>query len=415
MSSSYLTLICNNRRYRSLFLASSISLIGDWFGHIAIFTLLTEIGNSTGASALALALVFVLRQLPILLCSPLSGLAADTFPKGRILIASDLVRAACAGLLILSPFVGSSIYIYALLLVSALGTSFFDPARSAILPEVVERDQIVTASALGSMLWSIAMVVGSALGGITVEAVGWRGALAVDGLSYLASAYFVSRLGAKNRGPSLNESFTTPTIGQLINLLRYNKQIRALTLIKAWIGIGGGAYLLLVIFGQKIFTFGEKGALGISALYIARALGALLGPVWGRSLTRNALPKMRNLIVLGIILFSLSYASLGITDHWCGALVAVFFAHFGMSLVWVFSSVMLQIEAPAEYRGRIFGFELGMHILILSLSMLAYGYLLDLGILTPQGAAVTIGATTLLAAVWWCNSLRLWNGDKYLE
>ena len=409
MTKPFLTLIRTNHRYRSLFIASSTSAIGDWFGHIAIFALLAEMGNSTfEAAALALAWVFVLRQLPVLMCAPLAGLAADTFPKARILIASDLVRAMSAALLLVAPFVTSSLYVYLLLFISALATSFFEPARSAITPELVEPEEIVTASALGSMMWSIAMVVGSALGGLTVEAFGWRVALAVDGFSYLLSAFFVSRIALNATSTTTEALPAPPTIRQLVNLLISDERIRALSLVKAWAGIGGGAYLLLVIFGQKIFTLGEKGALGISVLYIARASGALLGPVIGRHVAKNDLSKMRQIIVIGVILFSLSYASLGITSHWSAALIAVFFAHLGMSLTWVFSSVMLQIEAPPGFRGRIFGFELGMHILIASISMLIYGYLLDAEILSPQGAALTIGATSLSAAVWWWYALKRW-------
>src|SRR6478752_5997237 len=190
------SLLRRNRDFRRLFLASVISLGGDWFLFVALGGLVLEV---TG-EATAVGIMIFAQEIPIFLATPWAGWLADRLDRRRLMIACDLARTGiCFAFLLVGP---SNLWLaYVLLACLSLFAAVFDPAQSAALPNVVDPEDLPTANALGGSLWGTMLAVGAALGGVVAAIFGRDVAFIVDAVSFALSAVFL--LG-------VHRSFATP-------------------------------------------------------------------------------------------------------------------------------------------------------------------------------------------------------------
>src|SRR4030095_12002289 len=142
----YIELLRNNRAFRQLWLGQVVSQMGDWFNTIALYTIILQL---TG-SGRDVGLLLVARFLPSFLFGPISGVIADRFSRQRIMIVSDLLRGAgvLGFLFVRRP---DQLWIIYVLTVFQLGLStFFEPAKTAAIPSIVEDPELVAANAIPS-------------------------------------------------------------------------------------------------------------------------------------------------------------------------------------------------------------------------------------------------------------------------
>ena len=158
----YVSLIRLNPNYRSLWFGEIISLFGDWFNLIASAALISHL---TG-SGLAVGALFVIRMLAPFLVSPIAGVFADRYNRKRLLIALDLSRAIIVLGFLFVRDVNQVWLLYALTALQLGISGFFYPARNALLPDIVSRNELGTANALSSGTWSVMLALGAAVGGI---------------------------------------------------------------------------------------------------------------------------------------------------------------------------------------------------------------------------------------------------------
>jgi MFS family permease len=180
------------RNFRSVFAAQTISVIGDGITPVALtFAVLGLTGSGTD-----LGLVLAAQALPLALLSLVGGVWADRLRRERVMIASDLVRAAVqltAAALLLS----GTARVWHLALLAALhgaAEAFFRPAAGGLLPQIVPPAHLQPANALLGMADNFGWFVGPAIAGVLVAWMGTGGAVAVDGLTFLVSAALLSRL-----------------------------------------------------------------------------------------------------------------------------------------------------------------------------------------------------------------------------
>lgn len=391
--------------------------MGDWFNLIAIFTVLSQVHSS---AASVMGGVLIIKQLPFMLVSPFAGVVADRFSRRSVMMLTDLARALVVLLLLLTPLIPSLWFVYPLLIIQAVLSAFFEPARSALLLDVVDGKDLVTANALGSIVWSTTLVVGAGLGGLATELFGWQLALVIDSASYLLSAFMITgiavdsdKLRHTNRrfGIRVMLAYGFGDLKEFSAYLRSDVRVRVLTFVKTIYGIGGAMVLMLTVFGQNVYGLGKSGALGITVLYSARGLGALAGPVLLRYLSKGRPHLMRESMFYCFIILSLSYMAFSFCNNIWLAALCVALAHMMGGSIWFLSTSLLQIETKPTLRGRVFGFELGLFTLSFSLSTLLYGFIMDHGVLTPQQACFVLGASWLIPAVWWYYTKRIWGYD----
>src|SRR3954452_10676405 len=152
----------SNRNFRLLFFGQTVSQLGDWFNSVAVFALLLDL---TG-SATAVAWMMIVQFLPIAIVGPLAGVVVDRVDRRRLMISADLFR----GLLVLGLLlVRRREHVWLAYVVMALTVSaqaFFEPARTATIPNVTTREQLMPANALSSATWAAMRAIGASVGGL---------------------------------------------------------------------------------------------------------------------------------------------------------------------------------------------------------------------------------------------------------
>ena len=187
----YWQLLRENRNYARLYFARVVSLFGDWFNLLAVLALLRAIGHE-GAGVFGG--IFIAKSVANLVMLPFSGVIVDRLSRRKVMILSDLGRALVVGLMFLVFWFPSIWLVYGLLLLQSALSAFFEPARSALLPDIVLKRELTAANALGAATWSTMLAIGSATGGIFTEIFGWEWALVVDIGTYIFSAYLLLKI-----------------------------------------------------------------------------------------------------------------------------------------------------------------------------------------------------------------------------
>ena len=168
-------------------MAQVISLTGDWFNTIASVIIV----NRYSASGLALGGLFIARALPPFLLGPVAGVVADRFDRRKVLVLSDVLRAGIVLCFLLVDRPERLWLLYVLTVLQFSVSAFFEPARAALVPALVENAELLTANTLSSITWSAMLTLGGAIGGLTASLFGVRVSLVVDAASFLISAGLV--------------------------------------------------------------------------------------------------------------------------------------------------------------------------------------------------------------------------------
>jgi len=400
---SYLAILRRNRNFRLLYIGQTISQLGDWFNAVAIFALLLDL---TG-SATAVAWMMIVQFMPVAIVGPLAGVVVDRVDRRRLMIVTDLLRGSLVLALLLIHRRDQVWIAYLVMAVIVGAQAFFEPARTATIPNVTSAEELLPANALSSATWSAMLALGASIGGVVTAVAGRNVAFAVNAASFFASAFFIARTRYESTPPILPRPIgllALTGISDLVDGLRYVRQqshVGALMLVKAGWGLAGGVLLLLTIFGQRVFPIGGSSAAGIGVLYGARGVGAGLGPIALRWILGQQPRRLRRAIGPAYFMVGVFYVALaGAPTLWLAAL-CVLCAHFGGSILWVFSTVLLQMEVPDRFRGRVFATELALVTLMSSASSYWTGHQLDQAGWPPRTLAFTLGVLFCVPGTLW--------------
>jgi MFS family permease len=407
----YIELLRNNRAFRQLWLGQVVSQMGDWFDTIALYTMIL---NLTG-SGRDVGLLLVARFLPSFVFGPLSGVLADRFNRRTIMIVSDLLRAVVVLGFLLVRRADQLWIIYVLTVLQLALSTFFEPAKTAVIPSIVSDRELVAANAISSVTWSAMLTLGAAIGGVITGLLGTEIAFVLDSMTYLLSAALIASVRFPKRPERVKGKLTVGTalgITETIDGARYVKhrpRILALLLVKPAWGLGGGILTLLPVFGEKIFPVGKSAATGIGVLFAARGIGTAVGPIVARRVAGEGKKRMLTTIGISFLIGGLGYIAFGTTPSFIVALIVLGLAHTGGSILWVFSTVMLQREVEDGFRGRVFAAELALLTLTMAASNYTTGELLDRFQLSPRLVTVSIGILFLIPGLVWLVTQRWWD------
>lgn len=344
--------------------------------------------------------MMVVQLLPIAIVGPMAGVIVDRHDRRRIMIGADLVRGvAILGLLLAdSP---STVWLaYAAVAVSVGATGFFEPARSSTIPMIVGGDDLVRANALSTATWSAMLAVGASLGGLVTALVGRDAAFLINSLSFFVSAILIAGI----RMPARQPRETHGGFRELIEGLAYMRAhpaVGSVALVKGGWSIAGGALLLLTVFGGRIFPIGGSAAAGIGVLYAARGVGAAGGALLVNQIVGRDPQRLRRAVGPAYFAAGTAYATLAIAPNIWSAAATVVAAHVFGSLLWVASSVMLQLSVPDRYRGRVFAAELfAVTVMQSAISVVTAGAM-EWGGIDPRLMAIVIGGLMWLPGIAW--------------
>lgn len=406
-----LELLRRNRDFRQLWLGQVVSQLGDWFDTIAVYTLVLRLTGSKSA----VGLVLVARFLPAIFLGSLSGIVADRFSRRTVMVASDLSRAVVVLGFLFVRRPEDLWLLYTLTVLQLALSSFFEPAKSAAIPSVVSPRELLSANTVTSVTWSSMLALGAAAGGEVAGHFGTDAAFVIDSLTYLASAALILRVRVPRRPPrpktrlTLDKALGITDTLEGVRYVRGRPRVFALMLVKfAW-GVGGGILTLLTIYGEAVFPVGGSAARGIGALYTARGVGTAFGPVVARRLVGGRPGAMQKAIGVAFVVGGLFYIGLGAAPTFLWALAAVALAHAGGSVLWIYSTVLLQQEVADEFRGRVFAAEMAMLTAALAASNYATGEALERFGVHPRAVAVALGILFILPGIVWLLTERWWD------
>ena len=413
---AYLRLVRRNHNFRRLWAAQIVSEIGDWFYSLAIYSLLLQLTGQARSVGMAL----VLQVIPQTLFGPLSGIVNDRIRRKRVMITSDLARAVIVFAMLLVRSRSTVWLVYPLLFLESVMWAFFEPARTAVIPNITSEEDLILANTLSSTTWSLNLVAGAALGGIALALLGRTASFALNALSFLVSAFFLGRMhfeephAASASKLRVRELLDYSPLLAGLRYVRRDARLFATVLVKTGLAQMGVSWVLFTVMGQRVFPLRwpglepQRGAvLGMSFLMGARGVGALFGPLGAARWAGHRESRLRLGILFGFLAVALGYGVLGIAGSLWAACFWVVLGHCGGSTVWVFSTTLLQLNTEDKFRGRVFSAELGLSMLTLAVGAYLAGSLIDRGI-EPRTVAVGTGLAMLDPASLWAWMLRLW-------
>lgn len=337
-----------HHNYRLWFAGQVVSLIGTWMQSVAqgwVVYLLT-------GSKLALGTIAFMGTVPTLFLMLPAGAIVDRVPKRSLLLVTQAIMMVLALILTALAATGTLQVWHLGLLALALGVtqSFDAPTRQAMVAEIVEdRRDLMNAIALNSTMFNLARVVGPAIGGLVLAALGPAWCFGLNALTFLAVLVALWRMRLPSRPVA---SLRQPIMRQVaagLSYIRNEPPVRTMITLVGVSSLFGTSYVVLLpAFAADVLRAGEA---GLGALNAAVGGGALVGSLtvasFGRFRRKGLLLTVGSLLFpIGVILFSLS-RTLPLS---MAALAVV-----GWSVVTQNATIntLIQSMCPDELRGRV--------------------------------------------------------------
>ncbi len=400
--SNYLSFLQLRPKFRSLWLAQVISLTGDWFNTIASVIIV----NRYAASGLAVGGLFIARALPPFLLGPVAGVVADRFDRRKVLILSDVLRAGIVLCFLLVDRPERLWLLYVLTVLQFSVSAFFEPARAALVPALVETDELLTANTLSSITWSAMLTLGGAIGGLTASLFGVRVSLIVDAASFLASAALVLSIPGRFHASAVHalESGWKNFVDGM-RYVRKNLDVGLITLVKA-LGQVGSFDIITALYAAHLFREGQEGATTLGLMFTAFGVGAVLGPLIANRLGNTSVLWLRGAILGGFVCMPLAWLIVGVAPTLPVALAGCVLRGAGGSVNWTYSDVLLQMTVPDHLLGRVFAFDIAIFTLAVSISLWLTGFVTDAFHLGPRTIVLLLALGSVGPMLAWGAALR---------
>jgi MFS family permease len=256
--------------FRALWVAYVLSLVGDQLARVALSVLVYA---QTGSTLLT-ALTYALGYLPWIVGGPLLSGLADRFPRRTVMVVADVLRALVVGLMAIPSVPLPALLV--LLFAAELCAPPFSSARAAMLPDVLDGELYVLGSAVNTITWEATQVVGFVVAGASVAAVGARGALFIDAVTFVVSALILARWVKARPSPAREPGDATGLGADLragLRLVFGDPWLRTLTVL-AWLC---SAYMIPEALAAPVAADAGAGPLAVGLLLAANPIGTAIG------------------------------------------------------------------------------------------------------------------------------------------
>jgi MFS family permease len=394
-----------HRNFRLYFTGQSISLIGTWITRIATSWLVYRL---TG-SAFLLGTVSFAGQIPTFLLAPFAGVIVERMDRRKLLVWTQ-VLAGIQSLLLAALTLAKIITIHEILALSVfqgLINAFDMPGRQSFLVQMVtpregkpDRTDLGNAIALNSSIVNLARLIGPAIAGLIIAAVGEGWCFLIDGASYIA---VVASLLMMQVTQTTAQKPTLSMVEQLREGWSYVtgfQPIRIILSLFALISLMGMPFMVLMpIFAANVLHGGPHtlgfltGASGVGALVSAISLAV-----------RKSVRGLTTMIQLSAFCFGAGLILFGLSHHLALSLVLMLVTGFGMMQGLAASNTIIQTLVPEDKRGRVMSYYTMAFV-----GMAPFGSLMAGALAHRFGAPHTViftGSVCVLGGVWFSTQLR---------
>ncbi|MGB1571219.1 MAG: MFS transporter [Candidatus Poseidoniaceae archaeon] len=408
MTKGYIEFFSSNAKYRRLWAASVISLLGEWFNTIALFFLILEYSGSE----FLLGILFSVRMILFGISQPINGLLADRLNRKSLMLWSNIVQIFLALTFLMVDGPEDMWWLITVSGIMMLFHGVYVTAERAAVPNIVDDDDLITANAIGSASWSTALCTGAMLGGVVVSQWGTDAAFVIDSFTFLLSAIILIPLAIEQ---TVDESMKGPIFRTAIKNIKIGwdriysdkKLLRIVFAKTSWNLAGAGlAGVFLVLAGADITGYGA--AFGFGLFFFARGIGTGIGPLIVRSAFKDR-SKWPSMIGLLVSLSGFFYLIVGLTiDYYLPLTVfLIICAHSASGGNWVLSTVLTQTWVEDEVRGRVFSMDMLLLGVSAGISTTTAGYLVEYHNLTLQNGFISFSILMVLCGI----IFTLWRPD----
>lgn len=339
-----------NKTFAKLYLAQTISLIGDAFTWVGLALLAYEIGQERSSVILATALT--LRVTAFIIFSPFAGVLADRVERKKILYVTHFVRMGIVGCL---PFIASEIQIYVLVFFLNAFNAFFTPTYRAIIPQIIEGKYFREAIGLSTATFQLLGVLGPGLAGIVAVWFGAREIFFADALSFIVAAFLILTIPKTALQKGVADLRKTPKnawseVFHGIKLLFGNKLLRFALSIEFVSAIAGAMILVNTISLVRDDLLLDNKYYGwlMAAFGIGASIAAFASGIIDKTKSRSV-SLISGAFVLGFSVCFANYSNFPIL------LLLWILAGLGQSLAEIPSETLIGENISSENQGKVYG------------------------------------------------------------
>jgi predicted MFS family arabinose efflux permease len=335
------------RDFRVMWLGACTSSIGTWMQNLAQSWLVYQMSGS----AFYLGLDAFLGQFPIIMFSLVGGVFADRTSRRKLLIISQVVQMSCAFLLAILVFFGLKTIWPILCLSFIVGTaqSFGGPAYSALVPTLVDSEDLPNAIALNSIQFNLARVIGPVLGGLALKNLGATWCFGLNGVSFVAVIITLTMIRSKFMPVAQQGQSVVASIKLGFGFIRQRESMVTLIFLAfSTTLIGFPIIAFLPVFAREVFHAGPE---AYTALLASSGMGSVTG-----ALIVAALGRRKNLgkaALLMLLAFGVTMTGFALSSYIVLSCIFLFLAGAAMIAVFAMVTSLVQLITPDEMRGRV--------------------------------------------------------------
>ena len=378
-----------NPNFRNFWFGQLISLLGDRIHILAVIWLVYSWTNS-GATV---GLVLIASTLPTVLLSPIAGNLLDRLDRRKIMITCDFIRSAFVLALSMLAYLNmldiTIIIIFTIVL--SLGAGFFNPATMTVMPSIVDKNELTQANAFYQLSANASAVFGFLLGSGLIALIGVPIAFAINGCSFLFSAYFLFRVHYPQIKIAQKSSFRK----DFSEVLKISKSIPLITKLFTPVIIVNfffsALFILIPVFAEGVF---RRGSSGLGLLLTGLAFGMFVGAL---ILSGKGLKiKVYYAIIINLIIIGFSFFAMTLFSDFYFYIFVLFIIGVALNLSNILLLALFQRIVPNEIRGKVFGLLVSASI---SSQPISYGLMgLFSDIVKPAEILLACGIAIVLTA-----------------
>jgi MFS family permease len=336
-----------HRNYRLFFTGQLISLIGTWMDTVAEAWLVYRLSHS----ALLLGLAAFASQIPVFLFAPLGGVLADRYDRRKILLWTQALSGVQAMILAILTLTHHVTIWQVIVLAAGLGlvNAVDMPTRQAFVVDMVKRDDLMNAIALNSSMFNGARVVGPAVAGLVVAAVGEGWCFFANAVSYIAVITGLAMMTTREYVRREQVKSAVHEIMEGFRFVLHERPVRALLMLLGVVSLFGMSYsVLMPIFADQVLHAGPR---GLGLLMGSAGVGALCGAV--TLAMKQETHGLGQWVSLGATGFGTALILFGQSRWlWLSCLVLLG-AGYAMMVQMSSSNTLIQSMVPDRLRGRV--------------------------------------------------------------